>query len=159
MQGVQPLADVVDVETRSRMMAGIRGKNTGPEIRLRKALHRAGLRYRLHSARLPGRPDIVLPKHHAAIFVHGCFWHRHQGCRFATVPKTNEAFWQEKFARNVKRDKDIIDRLVAAGWRVCIVWGCTIGKDQNQAIIDQIVSWIARDDATLEIGSNAAQSA
>ncbi|WP_244553464.1 very short patch repair endonuclease [Nitrobacter vulgaris] len=86
-------------------MAGIRGKNTTPEIRLRKALHRAGFRFRLHDTKLPGRPDIILPRCRAAIFVHGCFWHRHEGCRNASVPKSNTAFWEEKLRNNVERDR------------------------------------------------------
>src|SRR5688572_25930517 len=98
------MADVVDKATRSRMMSGIRGKNTRPEILVRSFLHRAGLRFRLHSNALPGKPDLVFPRHRAAVFVHGCFWHQHQDCRFATQPATNRAFWQKKLEGNVARD-------------------------------------------------------
>src|SRR4051812_7398106 len=96
--------DIVDRTTRSRMMSGIRNKNTRPEIAIRQALHAAGYRFRLHRRDLPGSPDIVLPRHRIAVFVHGCFWHRHLGCRFATSPKTNQDFWNTKFAANVARD-------------------------------------------------------
>jgi len=116
------MTDVVSPEKRSRMMSGIRGKDTKPERLVRSYLHRAGLRFRLH-ARLPGRPDIVLPKHHAVVFVHGCFWHRH-GCRFTTTPATRTAFWNAKFADNVRRDARVQEQLAAAGWRVFVVWGC-----------------------------------
>ena len=128
------MVDVVDANTRSRMMAGIRGKNTTPEVRLRKALHRAGFRFRLHAAKLPGKPDIVLAKHRAAIFVHGCFWHRHAGCRFAYQPKSNAAFWSQKLHTNVVRDQRNRRRLRELGWRVIVVWECqtvdgaTLGK-------------------------------
>lgn len=136
------MADVVDTNTRSRMMAGIRGKDTSPEIRLRKALHRAGFRFRLHSARLPGRPDIVLPKYRTVVLVHGCFWHRHAGCRNASVPKTNAAFWEAKFARNVERDAVAVGRLRDIGWRVCIVWECAIRQRGEQAVVGEIAAWL-----------------
>lgn len=136
------MADVVDANTRSRMMASIRGKNTTPEVRLRKALHRAGFRFRLHGAKLPGKPDIVLAKHRAAIFVHGCFWHRHAGCRNSSVPKSNADFWEAKFARNVERDAANIEALVSSGWRVCIVWECAIRQRGEQAVGTEVAGWI-----------------
>jgi len=136
------LADVVDANTRSRMMAGIKGKNTAPEVRLRRALHRAGFRFRLHSSKLPGKPDIVLPKHRTAIFVHGCYWHRHEGCRNASVPKSNAAFWKEKFARNVERDSSNVANLIEAGWRVCIVWECAVRQRGEQAVGGEVADWI-----------------
>ena len=91
------MVDVVDRKTRSRMMSGIRGKNTKPELLIRKGLHARGFRFRLHDKHLPGKPDLVLPKYGAVIFVHGCFWHRHSGCVRTTTPKRNRSFWQEKF--------------------------------------------------------------
>src|SRR5690348_13819912 len=97
------MADIVDKETRSRMMSGIRGKNTKPEMIVRSFLHRAGLRFRLY-AKLPGKPDLAFPKFRTVVFVHGCFWHRHKRCRFATTPASNSAFWQEKFEANMRRD-------------------------------------------------------
>lgn len=141
----QPLTDVVDTNTRSRMMAGIRGKNTTPEIRLRKALHRAGFRFRIHDAKLPGRPDIILPRYRAAIFVHGCFWHRHEGCRNASVPKSNAAFWEEKFRNNVERDRRNIRGLRAEGWRVAVVWECAIRRCGEGPITLELGTWLRSD--------------
>ncbi len=123
------MIDVVDKETRSRMMAGITGRNTKPELRLRRLLHAAGFRYRLHAKDLPGRPDIVLPRYKAAIFVHGCFWHRHPGCRYSTTPASNTEFWNTKFAANVTRDAGKEHELIAAGWRVAVVWECELKTD------------------------------
>lgn len=110
-------------------MSGIRGKDTRPEIIVRQALHRAGFRFRLHRKDLPGKPDIVLPKYHTVIFVHGCFWHGH-GCRYFKVPKTRTDFWLDKIMANAKRDRLQEDALRAAGWRVFTVWECDI-RDKN----------------------------
>lgn len=110
-------------------MSGIRGKDTKPEIIVRHALHRAGFRFRLHRKDLPGKPDIVLPKYHTVIFVHGCFWHGH-GCRYFKVPKTRTDFWLDKIMANAKRDRQQEDALRAAGWRVFTVWECDI-RDKN----------------------------
>lgn len=118
------MADIVDSKTRSRMMAGIRGKNTKPEVKVRQALHAAGYRYRLHRADLPGKPDIVLPSRRAVVFVHGCFWHRHKGCPAATTPTTRPEFWQAKLSGNVERDERNIGLLREQGWAVHIVWEC-----------------------------------
>lgn len=110
-------------------MRSVRGKNTTPEMKVRSALHRAGYRFRLHRKNLPGKPDIVLPACKAAVFVHGCFWHRHPACRAASSPTIRSAFWQDKFARNVERDRLSIEALEAAGWAVHVVWECeTKGK-------------------------------
>lgn len=117
------MVDVVDQATRSRMMSGIRGKNTKPERIVRSFLHRAGLRFRLH-AKLPGKPDLVLPKYRTAVFVHGCFWHRHEGCRYATTPANNALFWREKFAGNVSRDARKKQQLEQMGWKVLVIWSC-----------------------------------
>lgn len=114
---------------RSQIMRSVRGKNTTPEMKVRSALHRAGYRFRLHRKDLPGRPDIVLPALKAVVFVHGCFWHRHAACRAASSPSTRSDFWQDKFARNVERDRLAIDALTKAGWAVHLVWECeTKGK-------------------------------
>jgi DNA mismatch endonuclease (patch repair protein) len=106
------------------MMAGIKGANTRPERLVRSFLHRHGLRFRLHGKGLPGRPDLVLPKYKAAVFVHGCFWHRHPGCKYAYNPKSNSAFWQKKFSENVRRDERKEEELRRAGWRVFTMWEC-----------------------------------
>lgn len=131
--------DIVDRATRSRMMAAIGPRNTKPEILVRRALHAAGLRFRLHRRDLPGSPDIVLPKYRTAIFVHGCFWHRHQGCRFATNPSTNAEFWQKKFRANVQRDRRKRRLLRRAGWHVMTIWECQVRSDNKLAkLIDHI---------------------
>ena len=130
-------------ETRSRIMAAVRSRDTGPEMVLRRALHAKGLRYRLHVRSLPGRPDVCLPKWHAVLLVHGCFWHRHEGCSKATMPKSNLAFWSEKFRRNVARDRSNVDALVRQGWRVGIVWQCWIGKALDDAKVSQVVAFLS----------------
>lgn len=116
--------DILTPEERSRVMSHITGKDTRPEMIVRSLLHRLGFRFRLHHRDLPGKPDIVLPRRKAVIFVHGCFWHRHQGCKDATIPKTNTGFWLNKLNRNVERDLKAASALKAAGWRVLYVWEC-----------------------------------
>lgn len=123
------MADTITRERRSWNMSRIKGRDTGPELRLRSLLHRAGFRFRLHSKELPGKPDIVLPKYRAAIFVHGCFWHRHEGCRNATMPSTRTEFWKSKFDSNVGRDERNQAALKAAGWTVFTVWECELKSD------------------------------
>ena len=116
--------DIVDSETRSKMMAAVRRQDTRPEMTVRRALHAAGLRYRLQRRDLPGRPDIVLASRRAAIFVHGCYWHRHNNCKYASVPSTRVNFWQAKFRANTKRDQAVVRKLQVAGWTVLVVWEC-----------------------------------
>lgn len=123
------MADTITRERRSWNMSRIKGQNTGPEVRLRSLLHRAGFRFRIHAKELPGRPDIILPKYRAAIFVHGCFWHRHAGCRNATMPSTRTEFWQAKFDANVSRDERNRAALQAAGWTVFTIWECELKSD------------------------------
>jgi DNA mismatch endonuclease, patch repair protein len=124
--------DVVSVRKRSQMMAGIRGKNTLPEREVRKLLHDLGFRFRLHRKDLPGCPDIVLPKWRLAIFVHGCFWHQHSGCRYAVMPKSNHQFWSTKLGANVERDERILTALRGAGWRTLIVWECAFKQPSER---------------------------
>ena len=114
-------------------MSRIRGKDTAPELIVRSLLHRLGYRFRLHRRDLPGHPDIVLPKYRAVIFVHGCYWHRHKGCRFAYTPKTRTDFWQRKFDENIERDRKAVKTLRQAGWRVLIVWECQTSNEQSLA--------------------------
>lgn len=128
------MVDVHSKERRSYNMSKIRGKDTTPERALRSALHHVGLRYRLHQANLPGKPDIVLPRSRVVVLVHGCFWHRHAGCRYATTPATNAAFWQEKFTRTMQRDKEQSVTLAQAGWRVVIAWECEIAADVSGVV-------------------------
>lgn len=117
--------DIVTPEKRSQMMSGIRGKNTKPELAVRSVAHRLGLRFRLHVKDLPGRPDLVFPKHRTVVFVHGCFWHRHD-CRLAAMPKTRTDFWLAKFSANVARDRRCRMELEVRGWKVLEIWECEV---------------------------------
>lgn len=116
--------DVFSVDERSRIMGRIGGKNTRPELRVRKLLHALGYRFRIHRKDLPGTPDVVFPGRRAVIFVHGCFWHRHEGCPRATTPATNRDFWERKFRSNTKRDAERIEQLGRLGYRCLVVWEC-----------------------------------
>jgi len=148
------VADIVDKQTRSRMMAGIKGKDTKPELVLRRALHARGFRYRLHSKTVPGRPDLVFPKHHAIVFVHGCFWHRHEGCRYTTTPSTRPEFWQAKFDANVARDRSVHDQLLDAGWRVATVWECALRRPEETALAANLLAaWLRSSAAEIQIGN------
>ena len=152
------MIDVVDKITRSRMMAGIRGKDTKPELGLRRALHRQGLRYRLHVAELPGRPDILLPRHRAAIQVHGCFWHRHDRCAFCTTPASNMRFWKAKFGETIKRDKRNLEALRKLGWKVAIVWECSVKDEGAEAVAGRIAAWLRSGRSFKEISSRSARA-
>ena len=135
--------DVVDAATRSRMMAGIRSKNTKPEMTVRRYLHGRGFRYRLHTPGLPGSPDVALPKHRVAIFVHGCFWHRHTGCRYATTPASNSEKWETKFRANIDRDVRTSAALQARGWRIIVVWECELKRnapERLERLVEEITS-------------------
>ena len=134
------MADVVDRATRSRMMAGIQSRNTRPELAVRCYLHAAGLRFVLHSSDLPGRPDVVFPSRRIAVFVHGCFWHRHPCCRLAASPSTRTEFWERKFAANVDRDRRNHSDLIADGWRVETIWEC---ETRDEACLDELFWRIA----------------
>lgn len=138
------LADIVDNATRSRMMAGIKGKNTSPELYVRKALHARGFRFRIHTTHLPGKPDLVLPKYKAAIFVHGCFWHGHN-CHYFKIPKTRTEFWLAKIEGNKKRDIQQIKSLNNNGWRVLIIWECAVRQakaEKTDILTDHIAQWL-----------------
>lgn len=148
--------DTVDKATRSKIMSKVGQKATGPEMKLRKALFARGLRYRLNVKKLPGSPDIVLPKYKAAIFVHGCFWHRHEGCKYATMPKSRVEFWTEKFQANIERDRRNVEKLLEMGWRVAIVWECGLkGKDVEKInrTVEDIVRWLNSDRPFIEVPS------
>lgn len=149
------MTDVVSKETRSRMMEGIRAKDTKPEMTLRRALHARGLRYRLHAKDVTGKPDMIFPKFRAAVFVHGCFWHRHAGCRYATTPATRADFWQQKFAANMRRDETVRESLAAGGWRVAIVWECALRKpNMVPTVTDLVVNWLESRDSFLDLGAS-----
>ena len=111
-------------------MAGIKGRDTKPELAVRRIAHRLGRRFRLHKKNLPGRPDLVFPRHRLAVFVHGCFWHRHDGCRYAYTPKSRIEFWTKKFAQNVARDRKNEEALRNLGWRVLVIWECTTRDEE-----------------------------
>jgi len=145
------MIDVVDAATRSRMMSGIKSKNTGPELLVRRALHRAGLRYRLHNKGLPGAPDLTFAGRRAAIFIHGCFWHRHRSCRYATMPATRPDFWRAKFEANLARDERAAAELHALGWRVATVWECAL-RDRPAAVFEQLQLWVNDGSDDIEIG-------
>jgi DNA mismatch endonuclease (patch repair protein) len=138
------MADTISAEHRSWNMSRITGRNTKPELLLRSLLHRAGFRFRLHAKELPGRPDIVLPKYRIAVFVHGCFWHRHPGCRNATMPSTRTEFWAAKFDGNVKRDARNTATLEETGWTVLTVWECDL-KSDPQAVVTRFSEAIRGD--------------
>jgi len=145
--------NTVEKLTRSEIMSRVGQKDTGPEMLLRSALHKQGLRYRLHDRRLPGSPDLVFPGFHAVVFVHGCYWHSH-GCYRSTVPKTRREFWTKKFKDNKKRDKRNITSLLEIGWRVMVVWECAlIGKNAMSAkkVAKQVCDWLHGEDAIGEI--------
>ena len=147
------MADVVSATVRSRMMSGIRSKDTRPEIILRKGLHRLGFRFRLHDRRLPGRPDIVLPKYKAVIFAHGCFWHGHD-CHLFKWPSTREDFWREKIGRNKNVDKRSEHALNATGWRYAIVWECAL-KGRGRLPLDDVLTlcseWLRQGTGNLDV--------
>jgi len=128
--------DKLNTEQRSKNMAAVKGKNTAPEIRVRQMLHKMGFRFRLHRKDLPGKPDLVLPKYRLCIFVHGCFWHQHPGCKRATIPESNQEFWLTKFQGTLKRDKQAEKELRQQGWRVCIIWECETKKEES---LDRVI--------------------
>lgn len=145
------MTDVVDQATRSRMMSGIRGKNTRPELAVRKALHARGFRYRLHVSNLPGKPDLVLPKLKAVVFVHGCFWHGH-ACPIFKWPASRPEFWKEKIHKNAERDARNIQLLRDSGWRVAVLWECAIrSKYGLEPAVEKLAAWLDSGDAWMEI--------
>jgi len=143
------MVDVVDTATRSRMMSGIRARNTKPERQIRSLLHRRGFRFRLNVRELPGQPDIVLPRYRAAVFIHGCFWHGHD-CPLFKWPHTREDFWRAKIARNRANDARALAALAAQGWRVAVIWECALrgaGRDTD-ALLQRLALWLQSGEAT-----------
>ncbi|MBO9460676.1 very short patch repair endonuclease [Labrenzia sp. R5_0] len=148
--------DTVDRQTRSRIMASVGQKNTGAEMILRRALHASGFRYRLHDRGLPGSPDLVFPRFHAAVFMHGCYWHAH-GCYRSTVPKSRNDFWTEKFAANRRRDAAKAAALREEGWRVLTVWECALkGKTALPLpdVVDRVAGWLRSDEPAAEVSGH-----
>lgn len=133
------MVDRLTPERRSWLMSRVRGKHTSPEMRVRKAAHKMGLRFRLHRQDLPGKPDLVFPKHKVALFVHGCFWHRHPGCPKASNPKSRTGYWQDKFEANCVRDAEAKEALTKSGWRVETIWEC---ETKGQQRLDEWLSEI-----------------
>ena len=153
-------------EQRSRNISAIKSKNTKPEIAVRKVLHSMGYRFRLHGKDLPGSPDIVLPKYKTVIFVHGCFWHRHQNCSLCYMPKSNQEFWLQKFETNIRRDQRNMAQLSSEGWNIGIVWECSVraglmSSEQFTQIKEGKTSWEIsaplQADGELKIKSNSQQ--
>ncbi|ETD85197.1 very short patch repair endonuclease [Rhodobacter capsulatus] len=135
------MVDIVSKEVRSRMMSGIRSVDTRPELALRRRMHALGLRFRLHRKDLPGSPDLVFPRFRAAVFVHGCYWHRHPGCPNATTPSTRVTFWSEKFEANVRRDQRAETLLLSTGWRVAVIWECVLRRNPD-AVAQELDEWL-----------------
>lgn len=133
--------DRINREKRSANMARIQAKNTAPELIVRKAAHRLGFRFRLHRKDLPGKPDLVFPRLKKIVFVHGCFWHRHEACQFAYMPKSNVSFWHKKFEGNKARDKKNLQLLKAQGWDVLVIWECETGDATN--LYDQLGAFLS----------------
>jgi len=135
------MPDVFSPEERSRIMARVRGVNTNPEKVVRSLVHRMGYRFRLHVKELPGKPDIALPRHKKVIFVHGCFWHQHKGCKQAERPTSNTDYWNKKLDRNIIRDGDNIEKLEYLGWKVLVIWECEIKKPD--LLTERVLSFLS----------------
>lgn len=146
------MADIVDKPTRSRMMSGIKGKNTNPEMVVRKALFARGYRYRIHNRKLPGNPDIVLPKYNTAIQINGCFWHGHEDCHLFRIPKTRPEFWEKKISGNKERDNLKSEQLIQLGWRLITIWECALkgsSIDDFQDLVQKIEIFFQSPDCTV----------
>lgn len=134
------MADVLSKEQRSKCMSHIRSKDTKPEVLVRRFLFANGFRFRLHRKDLPGKPDIVLPKYKTVIFINGCFWHGHSGCKYATIPETNREFWQTKISGNIERDKQTYSRLTESGWRVIEIWQCQLKPKTKDRTLQNLLT-------------------
>lgn len=139
------MADPFSKAKRSWVMSRIRSKDTKPELIVRSMLHRCGLRFSLRRKDLPGQPDIVMPKHNMVVFVHGCYWHRHRGCKAARMPAANQEFWQDKFRKTQKRDRQHKKEIEKAGWRVVVIWECQVMKEPEK-VLNRILSHIESSD-------------
>lgn len=138
------MPDVHDKETRSYNMSRIRSKDTKPEMLVRKFLFKAGLRYKLHDKSLPGKPDLVFPKYKVALFIHGCFWHKHEGCKYFVIPKTRTEWWLEKIGRNVLKDAENILKLHQLGWVPLIVWECELRPEKRHKTLTDLYKKICQ---------------
>lgn len=144
------MVDVMSADQRSALMSRIRGKNTTPERHVRKALWHAGFRYRLHSKGLPGKPDIVLPKWSSVVLVHGCFWHRHEGCPYFQLPKTRPVFWDEKLRHNQERDVATLRALAAKHWQIAVVWECAL-RTSPERTGSELIAWLGSGHGNVQI--------
>ncbi|MDV7141763.1 DNA mismatch endonuclease Vsr [Tropicimonas sp. TH_r6] len=143
--------------SRSEMMSRIGPKDTKPELVVRRALHACGYRFRLHKKELPGKPDLVLSRFQSAIFVHGCYWHAHEGCRYFRLPKTRREFWEEKLLSNRKRDRAAIHSLLDSGWRVLVIWECATRELRVEQLVARIIDWLQSPEKFAEISSDKRQ--
>lgn len=146
-------------EQRFKCLSHNRAKNTGPELKLRQTLWRLGFRYRVNDKRLPGKPDIVLPKYRTVIFIHGCFWHGHKNCKYYTIPKTNTEFWTAKVARNQERDQNVWRQLEAKGWSVIIVWECQLKNADLEETLERVKAEIIRNGEKYRSAQNERRAA
>jgi DNA mismatch endonuclease, patch repair protein len=137
------MADILSKTQRSKLMSTVRSRDTKPEWILRCGLHRIGFRYRLQNSHLPGSPDLIFPKYQSVVFVHGCYWHRHEGCKDATMPKTNVDFWKKKFSENLERDRRIVHELKTSDWRVLVVWECELNQKTIETI-HRVANWLVQ---------------
>lgn len=152
------MTDVHSPDIRSKNMRAIHSKNTQPEIIVRRFLHAAGFRYRLHDSSLPGKPDIVLPKYRAVVMIHGCFWHGHD-CRFFKLPSTRTEFWREKIEKNRLNDNKVLKALAASGWRVAVVWECSVRGKQLESSASpacRLSAWLKSSSVALELPTHSA---
>ncbi len=138
------MADVHDIETRSFNMSMIKGKNTKPEIMVRKFLFQNGFRYRVNYSKLPGKPDIVLPKYKTAIFVNGCFWHGHEGCKYFVIPKTRIDWWLEKINKTIERDRKKISELETLDWEVLTIWECELKPEKRAQTLENLLVFLRK---------------
>ena len=153
------MSDTLTQEQRHKAMAAIHSSSTKPELKLRRALWSLGFRYRINERNLPGKPDIVLPKYRTVVFIHGCFWHGHKGCKYYTVPKTNTGFWTTKITRNQQRDQEVWRQLEAKGWYVIIVWECELKKYRFKDTVNSVAAEIVRNGNTYQYIQTARKKA
>jgi|SRR5690606_17293769 len=139
------MADVHDIATRRYNMSRIKGSNTKPELLVRKYLHKSGLRYRLHNKKLPGKPDLTLTKYKTVVFVNGCFWHGHQGCKYFIMPKTRTQWWHDKIEKTISRDSTTIEKLREQGWNSIVIWECELKPEKRNATLENVLLLITKE--------------
>ncbi|MCI5830509.1 MAG: DNA mismatch endonuclease Vsr [Treponema sp.] len=155
--------DILSAENRHKNMSHIRSKDTKPEKQIRSALFKAGFRFRIYDRRYPGKPNLILPRYYAVIFINGCFWHAHSNCPYFVFPKSNKDFWQKKFKRNTERDQKVLDYYRNQCWRICVVWECALrgknSKQKKESVTEKIIHWLDYgEEDFLEIRGNKLRS-